>query len=65
MLKFIPDCFKTQEICEKAIERWLYALALVPDHSKTKQMYKTAVLSDPKKLRFVLNNFKTHIMCVI
>ena len=34
MLKFISDCFKTEEICEKAIERWLYALALAPDHYK-------------------------------
>ena len=65
MLEFISDCFKTEEIYEKAIERWLYALALAPDHYKTKQMFKAAVLSDSKKLRFVLNHYKTHITCVI
>ena len=60
MVEFTHERFKTQEICEKAVERCLYELTIAPDQYRAQQMFETAVLSDTKKLRFVFNHFKNH-----
>ena len=31
LLPVVPDCFKTQEICEKTVEKYLWLLKYVPD----------------------------------
>ena len=37
-LEYVPDHFKTEEICKEAVSREPYALGHVPDHLKTQQM---------------------------
>ena len=39
-LPFTPDCFKTREICEKAVKKYLWLLKYVPDWFETDQQIK-------------------------
>ena len=38
-LKFVSDCFKTEDMCDKVVHRDPYALRYVPDNLKTQEMY--------------------------
>ena len=29
ILKFVPDCYKTQEICDKAVNRWFFLYVIL------------------------------------
>ena len=40
-LKSISDWYKTQEICDKAIDNYVHSLEFVPDCYKTRKMFKT------------------------
>ena len=42
-LEFVPDHFKTEEMCKKAVCRKPYTLRYVSDHLKTKEMCDEAV----------------------
>ena len=64
MLKLVPNHFKNQEICEKAVKNLFYAFSYVLDQYKTKQTCESVVLKDPEKLQFVPNQYKTQEMCV-
>ena len=46
----IPDCFKTQEMCIKAVEADLWELDNVPDCFKTQKMCVATVSEDPYSL---------------
>ena len=49
----LPDCFKTQEMCDKALEVDPWSLYDVPDLLKTQQMCGKAVKDDLSSLQFV------------
>ena len=40
-LFYVPDHFKTQEMCEKAVRKDSYSLQYVPDWSVTEEQTKT------------------------
>ena len=63
MLEHVPDYFVTQEMCNKAVEKDLWALKDVPDHFVTQEMCNEAVQSDPWVLKHVPNQYKTQEMC--
>ena len=46
-LPYVPVHFKTQELCERAVEEGLYMLMFVPDHFKTKRICERAVKAYP------------------
>ena len=54
-----PDRFKTQEMCNKAVEKDSWALRFVPDHLKTQKMCDDAVWEEPFTLHFVPDWFVT------
>ena len=29
ILKFVPDCYKAQEICDKAVNRWVFLYVIL------------------------------------
>ena len=58
VLRFIPDCFKTQEMCIKALEAGLWELKDVPDHFKTQGMRDDAVQRSPFYLEYVSDHLK-------
>ena len=55
----IPDDFKRQKMCIKAIEVDPSFFQLVPDHLKTQETYDRAVKDDSSPLQFVLDWFIT------
>ena len=63
-LRHIPDKFKTQEICEKALEQDSWQLENVPDYFKTQDMCIEAVEDEPHPLLYVPDHFKTQGMCI-
>ena len=52
-LKYIPNHFKTQEMCEKVVENEPYSLKFVPDHFKTEKLCDQAIKDDSSSLQFV------------
>ena len=45
-LKSVPDCYKNQEMCNKAIDHYPHALVFVPEYYNT-QMCEKAVNTYP------------------
>ena len=43
MLKFVPDCYKNQRMCNKTVDKYANALLFVPNCCKTKKMCNKAV----------------------
>ena len=62
-LEFVPDHFKTQEMCSKAVCMDPYSLEFVPDHLKTQEMCDKAVCTGPYNLKSVPDHLKTKDMC--
>ena len=42
-LEYVPDRFKTEEMCNKAVRSEPYTLRYVPDHLKTQEMCNEAL----------------------
>ena len=69
-LEFVPDRFKTGEMCNEAVEvhpctLWHedpYILKLIPDHVKTKKMYNEEMCNNLAAFFFIPNHFKTQEM---
>ena len=59
----IPDHFKTQEMCIKAVEAYPEQLHFVPDQYKTKEMCERAFEENPYTLEDIPDHFKTREMC--
>ena len=47
ILYLVPDCFKTQEICMKAVEAGLFKLDNVSDYLRTQAVCIKTVEEDP------------------
>ena len=62
-LHSVPDHFKTQEMCERAIEDEPETLEYVPNHFKTQTMCERAIENEPYSLKFVPDHFKTQEIC--
>ena len=59
MTSQISDNFKTQEVCDKEVEKDQWSLVEVPDHFKTQEMCNKAVEKDPCSLSEVPDHFET------
>ena len=62
-LRFILDHLKTQEMCEKAVEKSPYQLGDFPDRFETQEMCIKAVEDEPDVIEYVTDHFKTEEMC--
>ena len=62
-LRYIPDWFKTGEMCNEAVEACPLQLKYVPDHFKKQGMRNKAVSRDVCKLYYIHDHFKTQEMC--
>ena len=62
-LRFIPNLFKTQRMCEKAAEVCSYQLKYAPGHFKTQEMCDKAVRRHAWQLEDVPDYSKTQEMC--
>ena len=43
LLKFVPDCYKNQRMCNKAVDTYVHALQFVPNCYKTQKMCNKAI----------------------
>ena len=59
----VPDCFKTQRMCIKAVEEDPSSLRHVPDHLKTQEMSNEVVRIKPFLLAYVPDHLTTQEMC--
>ena len=50
-LAYVPDRFKTQEMCVDAVRRYTYTLYYVADHFKTQEICNEAMFNSPWALR--------------
>ena len=57
-MRYVPDYFRTQEMCERAVEKGSWSLVHVSDQYKTQEMCNKAVKKYPWLLEYVPNNFK-------
>ena len=55
----IPDCFRTQGMCIKAVEKDPWQLYYVPDHFKAKEMYDKSVKDYFFSLQYIPDWFVT------
>ena len=44
-LKSVPDCYKNQQICDKAIENYPYASEFIPECSKILKIQSCGYIS--------------------
>ena len=58
----IPDCFKTQEMCDEAKARSPHMLRHVPDLFKAQEMCDKANEKNPQGLEDVSDHFKAENM---
>ena len=63
MLRFIPNCYKNQKMCDKAIVNYFHPLEFAPDCYKTRNMSDKAVDTYPSAMQFASDGYKTQEMC--
>ena len=52
-LKSIPDCYQNQDVYNKAVDNYSYALEFVPECYKTQKMCDKVVDSHPTTIKYV------------
>lgn len=61
-MQFVPDYFKTQEMCKKVVEEYPQQLEFVPDQY-TLEMCDDAVRMKTWLLKSIPDQFKTQEIC--
>ena len=56
MLMFIPECYKDQNMCSKAVHNYIYSLESAPDCCKTKKICDKPVIAYPYTIHLFLIN---------
>jgi hypothetical protein len=64
MLKFMPEAFRTEELCKEAVKNCGWALESVPEKFKTKELCNEAVENAGIALNYVPEEFKTKEFCM-
>ena len=59
----VPNQYKTQEMCDKAVDNYPSTKKYVPDRYKTQEISDKAVDDNPDALEFVPDRYKTREMC--
>ena len=62
-LKSVPDCYKNQEMSNKAADNYLHALEFVPKRFKTQKMRGKAVDTYSSTIKFISEYFVTQQIC--
>ena len=62
-LKYAPDCYMTQGMCEKAVDTSPFMLYYTPNCYKTQEMGEKTVSKEHFTLKYCLNRCETQEMC--
>ena len=59
-LKSLPDCYKNQEMCNKAVDNYPHSLEFVPPECyKAPKMCDKAVDTNPARIKYVPECYKS------
>ena len=61
-MQFVSDWYKTQEMCNKAVDIFPFVFDSVPDWYKTQEMCHKVVSKEPFTLKNCLDRYKTKEM---
>ena len=61
--RFIPDKYKTQEICLNAFTKNLWALEYIPEYLRTEELFRLAVTQNWKALECIPDEYITPELC--
>ena len=61
-IKFVPECFMTQEMCNKAVNGCFFVFDSIPDQYKTQEICDSVVSQDPFFIVYCPNKCKTQKM---
>ena len=61
-LKFVPECYKTQEICYKAVHRCFFISDSIPDQYKTQEICDIVVFLYPLLIVHFPDKYMTQCM---
>ena len=66
-LQYVPNCFRTKELCELAVKDWAYSLESVPEELRTKEFCTIAITQYGcgQTLGFVPNHLKSQELCEV
>ena len=62
-LESVVDCYKDQQICDKAVDNYPHSLKFAPDWYMTQKMCDKAVNIDHSTMQFVSDCYQTQEMC--
>ena len=57
-IKFVPENLMTQEMCNKAVNRFIF-FDSIPNEHKTQKMCNSLICKDPLSIRYALDQYKT------
>ena len=60
-LKSVPDCYKNQEMCNKAVDNYPHALQCVPACYMTHKMCDKAVTTYPPTVKYVFKYISRNV----
>ena len=62
-IQFVPECYKTQEMCDKAVNRCFFVFIYILDWYKTQEMCDRVISEDPFMIVYCSDRCKTQGMC--
>ena len=62
-IKFVPECFITQEMCHEEVNRCLFVFDYIPDWYKTQDMCEWVISEDPFLTVYCRDEYITQKMC--
>ena len=63
IIEYVPNCYKTQEMCVKAVNKCFFGFDSIPDPYKTREMCDRVVSEDPFLIVYCPDKYKTERMC--
>ena len=62
-IQFVSECYKTQEMCDKAVSRCFFVFIYILDWYKTQEMCDRVISKDPFMIVYCSDRCKTQGMC--
>ena len=59
----VPDCYKNQETCDKAVDNYPHAIKFVSEYCKTQKMCDKIADNHPSAMQFLAECYKKQQMC--
>ena len=61
-MQFVPECYKTHEMCDKTVDFWPFVIDSVADWYKAQEICDKVASSDHFMLKYCVDRYKTKEM---